>query len=74
MRGTPEDYWCSRRVLDALQHMQSEAQRSASGARWTGLYGSCNIGEEGGQETGESGDDRRDIGGLNGLATVHFGV
>ncbi|KFX92021.1 hypothetical protein O988_07474 [Pseudogymnoascus sp. VKM F-3808] len=37
------------------------------------LYGFGNLGGGGGQETGESGDDRRDIGGMDDLAAVHLG-
>lgn len=37
---------------------RSEGQHAA---RRAGLYGFANIGGEGGQETGESGDDRRYI-------------
>ena len=64
---------CSGAVVEILLHVQPTTWRSASGARRTGLYGSCNIGGEGGQEAGESGDDRQDIGGLNDLATVRLG-
>lgn len=61
-----------RGALGVLLDMQSTVWMSASGARQMGLYGSDNMGGEEGQETSESGDDRRYIGGLNNLATVHL--
>lgn len=61
-----------RGALGVLLDVQATAWMSASGARQMGLYGSDNMGGGEGQETSESGDDRRDIGGLNNLATVHL--